>query len=118
MTIPNLTIIGVYRSPKVPVTQMCTALMQILNLYCSEFSIFIGDFNVNWLNQEEKTHLHNLFTTDNNYRQLVSCFTTDNRTTIDHIYANLPEPEVTVRILETYFSDHKVICALIQIKTA
>lgn len=27
MTIPNLTIRGVYRSPKVPVTQMCTALM-------------------------------------------------------------------------------------------
>ena len=48
MTIPNLTIIGVYRSPKVPVTQMCTVLMQILNLYCSEFSIFIGDFHVNW----------------------------------------------------------------------
>ena len=54
MTIPNLTIIGVYRSPKVSVTQMCTALMQILNLYCSEFSIFIGNFNVNWLNQKEK----------------------------------------------------------------
>ena len=99
-------------------TQTDTALMQILNLYCSEFSIFIGDFNVNWLNQKDKTHLHNLFITDNNYRQLVSCYTTDNRTTIDHIYTNLPEPEVTVHVLETYFSDHKAICALIQTKIA
>lgn len=65
VTIPNLTIIGVYRSPKVPVTHMCTALMQILNLYSSEFSIFIGDFNVNLLNQKDKTHLYNLFITDN-----------------------------------------------------
>ena len=28
---------------KVPVTQMCTALMQILNLYCSDSSIFVGE---------------------------------------------------------------------------
>ena len=117
ITYPNLTIIGVYRSPKVPVTQMCTALTQILNLYISEYSIFIGDFNVNWLNQKDITHLHNLFITQNNYRQLVSCYTTDNRTTIDHIYTNLPEPEVTFHILETYFSDHKAICASIQPKT-
>ena len=34
------------------------------------------------------------------------------------MYTNFPEPEVTVRILETYFSDHKAICALIQTKTA
>ena len=66
-TTPNLMIIGVYRSPKVSVTQMCTALNQILNQYCSHFCIFIGDFNVNWLNQKNKTHLHNLFITINAY---------------------------------------------------
>lgn len=109
ITIPNLMIIGVYCSPKVPVTQMCTALNQILNLFCSDFHIFIGDFNVDWLNQKDKTHLHNLFITNNNYRQLVSSYTTDNSITIDHIYTNLPEPEVTLHILETYFSDYKAI---------
>ena len=80
--------------------------MQILTLY-SDFCIFIGDFKVNWLIQKDKTPLHNLFVRDHNYRQLVSCYTTDNRTTIDHINTNLPESEVNVHILETYFTDHK-----------
>ena len=113
MAIPHVTIIGVYRSPKVPVSQLCLALMEILTLY-SDFCIFIGDFNVNWLIQKDKSPLHNLFVRDHNYRQLVSCYTTDNRTTIDHIYTNLPESEGNVHILETYFTDHKAICAFIQ----
>ena len=74
----------------------------------------IGDFNLNWLIQKDKTPLHNLFVRDHNYRQLVSCYTTDNRTTIDHIYTNWLESEVNVHILETYFTDHKAICAFIQ----
>ena len=61
-----------------------------------------------------KVPLNNLFIRENNYRQLVSSYTTDNRTTIDHIYTNLPESQVTVHILETYFTDHKAICALIK----
>lgn len=69
------------------------------------------DFNVNWLIEKDKAPLHNLFVRDHNYRQLVSCYTTDNRTTIDHIYTNLPESEVKVHILETYFTDNKAIYA-------
>jgi len=57
--------------------------------------------------------LYNLFITEHNYRQLVSLYTTDNKTAIDHIYTNLPESQVQLHILETYFSDHKSICALI-----
>jgi hypothetical protein len=50
---------------------------------------------------------------DRNYMQLVSNVTTNNRTLIDHIYTNLPESQVSSHILETYFSDHKAVCALI-----
>ena len=57
--------------------------------------------------------LYNFFINDNNYRQLVSSFTTDNQTLIDHIYTNLPESQASSHILETYFSDHKAVCALI-----
>ena len=112
--IPHITIIGVYRSPRVAIRQMCTAMMQLLVLHSSEFNIFIGDFNVNWLNEKERIPLYNLFVRDNSYRQLVLCYTTDNRTTIDHIYTNLPELYVNLHILETYFSDHIAICALIR----
>ena len=75
---------------------MCLALTQILNSCCSDFNVFLGDFNVNYLIQKEKVPLNNLFIRENNYRQLVSSYTTDNRTTIDHIYTNLPESQVTV----------------------
>ena len=113
-TMPHVTIIGVCRSPRVPIRQMCASLMELLTLHCSDFKVFIGDFNVNWLNEKEKIRLYNLFIRHYSYRQLVSCYTTDNRTTIDHIYTNLPENQVNVHILETYFSDHKAICALLQ----
>lgn len=57
--------------------------------------------------------VHNFFIRNHNYRQLVSCYTTDNNTSIDHIYTNLPKAHIDFQILETYFSDHKAICALI-----
>ena len=49
----------------------------------------------------------NLFITEHNHRQLVSSFTMDNQTTIDHIYTNLPQPQARLHLLETNFSDHK-----------
>ena len=112
--LPHLTIIGVYRSPTVPVRQMCTALREILDMQPSTaFNVFIGDFNVNWLNESDRLPLSNLFIRDYNYRQLISHYTTDNRTCIDHIYTNLPDQHVTSQVLETYFSDHKPVCAYI-----
>ena len=113
MILPHVTIIGVYRSPKIPVQQLCHALNEVLSTLSSQFNIFIGDFNVNWLDKSNRRPLYNLFVKDNNYRQLVSSYTTHNRTTIDHIYTNLPESQANAHILETYFSDHKPVCALI-----
>ena len=113
MIIPHITIVGVYRSPAVSITQMCSALRQTLQSLSIQLNLFIGGFNVNWLNNSQCVPLYNLFTRVNNYRQLVQCSTTDSRTCIDHIYTNLPEPQVNFGILETYFSDHKAIYALI-----
>ena len=113
MCLPYLTIIGVYRSPKVPVTQLCIALRQVLLHTTTQYNIFLGDFNVNWLNETDRVPLYYLFITENNYRQLVSLYTTDNKTAIDHTYTNLPESQAKLHLLETYFSHHKAICALI-----
>lgn len=110
-TISLVTIVGAYRSPKVPIGPLHRALMQVLSLHSSNFNIFIGNFNINWLNEKVKLPVQNLFIEENNYRQLVSLFTTDNRTTIDHIYTNLQQSQVSnIEVLETYFSDHKGIC--------
>ena len=113
MVTPHITIIGIYCSPRVPVSQFCTALRQTLVLSSTKFNVFIGDFNINWLNEYQRKQLYDLFVKDNNYRQLVSCYTTDNKTCIDHVHTNLPETHVNVNILETCFSDHKGICAVI-----
>ena len=112
--IDRVTIVSVYRSPKVTISNMCRALQQILMQLSTQYNIFIGDFNINYLvDSTLKRSLYNLFIRDHKYRQLVSCFTTDYRTAIDHIYTNLPESQINMQVLETYFSDHKAICALI-----
>ena len=50
---------------------------------------------------------------EHQYKQLMSSYATDNKTCIDHIYTNLPETQVRVGILETYFTDHRAIYALL-----
>ena len=73
--------------------------------------IFIGDFNVNWMMESDRQSLYNLMIIENNYCQLITDFTIDNRTTIDHLYTSLMNEEIHAGILETYFSDHKAIWA-------
>jgi hypothetical protein len=113
MILPHVTIVGVYRSPRIAVQQLLAALSEVLMLCNSQFNIFIGDFNINWLNESNRRTLYNFFINDHNYRQLASTFTTDNQTLINHIYTNLPESQAKSHILETYFFDHKAVCALI-----
>ena len=114
MILPHVTIISVYRSLAVPVQQLCYALNEVLSLSCSQlFNIFIGDYNINWLDESYRRPLYNLFVNYNNYRQLISTYITDNQTTIEHIYTNLSESQANGQILEIYFSDHKPICVLI-----
>ena len=112
MVAPHITITAIYRSPKVPMIQFCRALNDVLTMSLTEYNVLIGDFNVNWLNTKQKEPLYNIFIRTH-YRQLVSCYTTDNKTCIDLIYTNLPEAQVETNILETYFSDHKAVYALI-----
>ena len=113
--IHQVTTVSIYRSPKVAISNMCRALQHILAQLSTQFNIFIhvGDFNINYLvDNTQKRSLYDLFIR-HEYRQLVSCYTTDYRTVIDHIYTNLPESHINMQVLEAYFSDHKAICALI-----
>ena len=88
---------------------LCHSLIEVLQSMSSQYHVIIGDFNVNWMNELERRLLHNLFVTERKYKQLISHYTTDNRTVIDHIYTNIPDLYLTSGILETYFTDHKAI---------
>ena len=105
------TIVGIYRSPKVPVTQLCQAITETLNSITPDDNVIIlGDFNINWLGETERTPLFNLLVRDKHYKQLISTYTTDNKTLIDHIYTNIKSYwDIQAGVLETYFSDHKAL---------
>ena len=96
----NLTIIGVYRSPKVPISQLCSALRDVVCDDASEESVIIREFNGNWLCETDRPH--------NSYVQLISDYATD-KTLIDHIYCKTTPQNVNSGILKTYFSAHKAI---------
>ena len=113
MIIPLITVIAIYRSPSIPIRHLCSAIRELLALSSTTLKVFIGDFNVNWLNITERATLYNLFITENHYRQLMSCYTTDNKTCIDHIYTNMDEHKIQATVWETFFSDHKAVYALI-----
>ena len=95
MILPHVTIVGIYRSPRIPLQQLLEALSQVLISSTSQFNIFIGDFNINWFDEINRRPLSIFVTNDNNYRQFVSSATTDNQTMIDHIYTNLPESQAS-----------------------
>ena len=66
MILPNVNILGVYRSPSIPVQQMCTALKEIIdNLPFSAYNVILGDFNVNWFDQSHRHPIDNLLSIDN-----------------------------------------------------
>lgn len=113
MTAPHIHIFGIYHSPSVPTLQMCSALSNVLFSQASQLNVFIGVFNIDWLENAERTSLYNLFVRDHGYKQLVSSYTTDNKTCIDNVYNNIPISNIKVEVLETYFTDHKSVCALV-----
>ena len=98
-------ILGIYRSPKMPVRQLCQEITEVLNSISPENIIVLGDFNVNWLIDTEKRPLYNI--------QLISTYTTDSKTVIDHIYTNIHVENLKIEavVLETYFTDHKAVWA-------
>lgn len=114
VNLPHVTVVGLYCSPKVPQEHLGLTLSELLNKQSlhSSACLFIGDFNVNWFNQSKRVTLYDIFTR-NHYRQIVSCATNNSKTCIDLIFTNLPEMQISFLILETYFSDHKGVCALI-----
>ena len=65
MCLPHVTTIGVYQSPKVTITQLCIPLRQVPSHTTTQYNVFIGDFNLNWLNKTNRVPLYNLFLTEN-----------------------------------------------------
>ena len=96
----ELTIIGVYHLPRIAVSRLCSALVDIIAQDTSEQNIIIGDLNIDWMVEPQRQSLYYIMVTDNCYRQLISTCTTDNKTTIDHIYTDITS-KVNLGVSET-----------------
>jgi len=68
LTCQNWTILGIYRSPKVSVRQLCEAISEVFNSILLDKSIIVGDFNINWLIETERRPLYNLLVRDKGYK--------------------------------------------------
>ena len=70
LNLPHISIIGLYRSPRVPVMQLCQELREVFDKLSTRDNIFIGDFNINWFNETQRAPLQHLLQeiiTDNLY---------------------------------------------------
>ena len=111
MTCENWTILGihVYHSLKVSVRQLCEAISLVLNAILLDNSIIVGEFNRNWLIETERRPLFNLQLRDKGYKQLISTYTTDNKTAIDHIYTNISQLDFQAGVFEKCFTENRVV---------
>ena len=113
--IPNLHVIGIYRSSSnVSLAKFIDALNY---LHDSKLKtpdtpvVLLGDFNVNLL---EKASVE-VEVEERGYTQLIKQYTTDYRSLIDHIYTNIPNFVKSSGVLESYYSDNKPL--FISLKT-
>ena len=58
-------------------------------------------------NSSEQKALATYLLEKRSYTQLITQYTTDYRTQIDHIYTNILNHVQTAGVLESYYSDHK-----------
>ena len=116
--VPNLHVVGIYRSKTVRISQLIEALTHLHKSVLAKPTIptiLLGDFNINLMQESaEQKALRAFLITTRGYTQLINQYTTDYRTQIDHIYTNIPQHVQSAGTLESYYSDHKPIYTSLQ----
>jgi len=110
----------IYRRPSSDISHLKTAISQILSTLQSyqsastqtHYVLIMGDFNLDWCLQSTQSTMSALLP---GYRQLVTEYTTDYRSIIDHIYTNIPSHAIQCTTAESYFSDHKLVIASLHV---
>ncbi len=116
----NIHIIAIYRSPlRTTLADLLQALDHLhetyLNQQLADPIIILGDFNVNLSKESvEKRQLMANIIQDKRYTQLITQYTTDYRSQMDHIDTNVPYLVAYSGVLESYHSDHKPLFTCIK----
>lgn len=116
MKVQNINIIFIYFPPKTATIKVCRELFQQLkNSVCfKELTVIMGDFNQNVL---EGSQIAQYICDSFGFIQLLNSVTTDHDSCLDHIYINFSKSDLlSYGTLESYFSDHKPVYAIIDQK--
>ena len=108
----DLCVVGIYRSKsKVNMKAFIESLNDLLdNIIPRGPTVILGDFNVNLLEtSSEKNALTKNHLEQRGYTQLITKYTTDYKSLLDHVYTNIPDRIQSSGVLESYFSDHKPV---------
>lgn len=111
--LPNLHVIGIYRSKnKASHQKLIETMNYLLDTVIPNTetpALILGDLNVNLMEVSSEQKTLTCLIQKRNFTQLLNQFTTDYRTQIDHTYTNMPNHVLTAGALESYYSDHKPI---------
>ena len=108
----TVQLIALYKPPPTSFRDLLAHLTFLLETDNASLppTIILGDFNIDASACSSTTTVSNQlsqFMTSRGLLQVMNQFTTDARTTIDHIYTNIPH--IITGVAETYFSYHKGI---------
>ncbi|XP_071963825.1 uncharacterized protein [Antedon mediterranea] len=103
----SVSVSVIYRPPSYDINQFCQNLRKYLEELqkVSTKCIVMGDFNENLFKQSSR--VNNLMS-ENQYRQHVTCSTTENNTLIDHVYSKGLD-SVHAEVIPIYYSYHEAI---------
>ena len=116
--VPNIHVVGIYRSETIRISQLIEALTHLHKSVLTKPTIptiLLGDFNINLMQESgEQKALKAYLITNRGYTQLTNQYTTDYRSQIDHIYTNIPQHVQSAGTLDSYYSDNKLIYISLQ----
>ena len=101
----------IYRQEKaISPVQFTLAIQTLLGNFFSEEVVILGDFN-----QEAGQSITQGFM-KSGFAQLILKPTTDNGTTIDHIYTKFQtDVELQTEVINTYYSDHDITSLIVKL---
>ena len=96
---------AIYTKPTTPTTVFCDQLRCLMAAIPKKYHVIItGDFNDNLLDKDNSDLLNCM--KEFGFYQYVSKPTTDSGSLLDHMYYNEMRNDITVEVVDTYFSDH------------
>lgn len=113
MQVQHININLIYFPPKSATLKVCKELFkEIIKKVClKDCTVIMGDFNQNVL---EGSQIAQYICESFGFIQLLNSVTTDYDSCLDHIYINFSKSDLLAYgTLESYFSDHKPVNAII-----